>query len=438
MDDIRKKIKNKKLLVLGGMRIHCEIIKKAKAMGVFVCVTDYNDISKSPGKRIADQYFDVSTTDVNGVVELIKREKIDGVLMGFADSLLPFYAKICQRAELPCYASKEQFELFSNKRKYKELLKKYDIPVVEEYCIESLEDMDKTDIIYPVIVKPADNSGARGVTICCNPSELQTAYKEALRFSKEQTIIVERFIQGKEATSFWIMQKGSVYLTMLGNRHLGWAGDEKKLRLPIGYTFPSLYTPEYVKEVQPKIAALFHDLGISDGMLFIQNIADGGDLKAYDLGLRLTGSLEYTLLERVCGFNPLEMLICYALTGEMGGEVKKKIDPYMGKKYPWNISFLIKPGTIGKIQGIDEIRRMNGIEDVVLSYEEGEGIHDNEVGLLKQIGCRVLGVSGTYEEMKKTVQTVAHTIRILDLEDRNLILPALESIEYEKDIFIRS
>lgn len=110
-----------RLLVMVGMRISCEIIRKAQELGVVVGVADYNTVEDSPGKKIADEHYEVSITDVDAVVELIKKEKFDGVFVGFNDMLLPFYAEICRKANLPCYGTKEQFEVLISKDKYKSL-----------------------------------------------------------------------------------------------------------------------------------------------------------------------------------------------------------------------------------------------------------------------------------------------------------------------------
>ena len=98
---MRYDLTDKKVLVMGGTRISCEIIRKAKEMGCYVVVADYNKVEDSPGKQIADEHFEISVTDVDAIVELIHRENIEGVLVGFSDMLLPYYAEICRKAGLP-------------------------------------------------------------------------------------------------------------------------------------------------------------------------------------------------------------------------------------------------------------------------------------------------------------------------------------------------
>ena len=86
-------------------------------------MTDWYPLERSPAKQIADEALYVSTADVDAVVDLIKEKNINGVITGFTDSVLPYYAMICKKAGLPCYGTKEQFEIMINKRKYKELCK---------------------------------------------------------------------------------------------------------------------------------------------------------------------------------------------------------------------------------------------------------------------------------------------------------------------------
>ena len=103
-------LRGKRLLILGGMRFSCEIVKTARGMGIYTLVADYNKIEDSPAKQIADEAVDLSVIDVDAVVSYIKSHNIDGVFVGFNDMLLPYYAEICEKSGLPCYGTKEQFE----------------------------------------------------------------------------------------------------------------------------------------------------------------------------------------------------------------------------------------------------------------------------------------------------------------------------------------
>lgn len=158
---------NKRLLILGGSRISCEIVKRARKMGINTGVTDWYPLECSPAKREADEAYYVSTSDIESMVRLVRDEKFDGVITGFTDSVLPYYAEICDVAGLPSYGTKEQFEIFTDKEKYKRLMRAFDIPTIPDYEVDiNRFEETATDIKYPVIVKPLDGSGSRGVTVC--------------------------------------------------------------------------------------------------------------------------------------------------------------------------------------------------------------------------------------------------------------------------------
>jgi biotin carboxylase len=418
-------LKGKRLLILGGMRFSCEIVNKAKAMGVYTIVADYNKIEDSPGKQIADEAADLSVIDVDAVVAYIKDHNIDGVFVGFNDMLLPYYADICNKAGLPCYGTKEQFETLIAKDQYKALCRQFGVPTIPEY------DINDTDIKYPVLVKPVDSSGSRGITICHNREELEVAVEIGRKASKTSKVLIERYMDGREVTVFWTFQDGNYYLSGLANRHVKHNQGDNVIPLPVGYTFPSVYLPKYREEVEDNCKRMFQHLGIKDGMMFMQCKVEDGTCYVYDLGFRLTGSLEYKILERVCGYNPLEMMICFALTGKMGEEsIADKAIPEF-KTPAFNVSCLCAPGTIKEITGVEKVKQMAEVEDAVLAHVPGETITEQMRGLLAQITVRVLGSVSTKGDLLSTMQRIDNTIHIIGEDGEELLLPGIEYSDIE-------
>ncbi len=414
-------LKGKRLLILGGMRFSCEIVNKAKEMGIYTLVADYNKIEDSPGKQIADEPVDLSVIDVEAVVKYVRDNSIDGVFVGFNDMLLPYYAEICKRCNLPCYGTKEQFEILIAKDKYKALCRQFGVPTIPEYCI------DDENIKYPVLVKPVDSSGSRGISICHNRQELLQAVENGRQASKTGKVLIERYMDGREVTVFWTFQDGNYYLSALGNRHVKHNQGMNVIPLPVGYTFPSIFLPKYRAEVEDNCKRMFRHLGIKDGMMFMQCKVEDGICFVYDLGFRLTGSLEYKILERVCGYNPLEMMITYALTGKMGEEsIADKAVPEF-KTPAFNVSCLCAPGTIKEITGIDEVKLMPEVEDVVIAHTPGEIITEEMKGLLTQITVRILGSVENKESLLPVMERINESIHITDDHSKQLLLPGIES-----------
>lgn len=419
-------LKGKKLLILGGTRISCEIVRYAKKMGVYTVVTDYYPPENSPAKQIADEHFLVSTTDVDAVVELIKAKQIEGVMVGFSDMLLPYYAEICDKAGLPAYGTKEQFEAFINKERYKALCREHKVPTVDEYVVRVDHfEQDTANILFPVLVKPADSSGARGITICQNAEELQEAIEKAQGFSKTGVVLVERYLTGKEATVFWVFQNGKYHLCGIGNRHVK-HNQEGVIPLPVGYTFPAMVTEDYINNIEPKVKEMFASVGIKNGMMFMQCKIENGECVVYDVGYRLTGSLEYKIFEEVCGYNPMKMLIHFALTGEMADvDISEYVNPYIGK-YAYNVSFLGKPGKIAQITGNDTVLDIPGVIDSVLAHYPGEEITQNMRGLLAQICLRVLGTAEDKDDLWNKIEKVQNSVHIISTMGEEMMLPGFE------------
>lgn len=429
-------LSGKRLLILGGSRISCEIVRHARNLGITTGVTDWYSLEQSPAKQLADEAYFVNTSDIDAMVGLIKEKKFDGVITGFTDSVLPYYAEMCERVGLPAYGTKEQFEIFIDKEKYKQLMRDFDVLTIPEYSI-SLDRFDETtaDIIYPVIVKPADSSGSRGITICENKNELRAAIDFANNISKVKEVLVEQYIDEAEATIFWLFVDGKYYMMLLGNRHIK-HNQEGELPLPAGYTYPASVQPRFLAETAPKMENMFRSVGIKNGIMFMQCKIVDGTCVVYDIGYRLTGTLEYINLKGMCGYDPLDMMIRFALTGDNGEpEIDKKVDPYLAGKYSYNVSLLCKPGKVAEIRGLDEIRRLSGVFDVVVAHPVGDTITEAMKGRLAQITVRILGRADTIEDMKNEMLEIQRLAHVISETGEELILPGMEESDYGGTVY---
>lgn len=403
----------KKLLILGGTSISRQIVYAAHEMGIAVYVTDYYE--DSPAKKIADKSFMVSATDVDAVVHLIREESIDGVITGYADVLLPYYVQICQKANIPCYANMEAIRVTTDKALFKECCRQHSIPVVPEY---TKQDVDNDKVVYPLIVKPVDNSGARGIYICHNQKEFDEYYEKALECSPSKNVLIERFLTGLEATIFYYLHNGMAYLLGIGDRHM-FKFDDEHLSLPIGYTFPSSDIDSFAKE-DMHIKEMFKSLGMEEGMVFIQTFNDKGNYIVYEMGYRLTGSLEQHLMEQQYGFNHLKAMIDYAV----GNEVETTRVENLNSKdcVMANLTLLLNMGTIKEYEGIDEVKNIPGVAHIHLSYEIGHAIDENTIGRLAQVGARVLLTANNKRELLESMDKIKSTLKAISTDGNNMFI----------------
>ena len=416
----------KRLLVLGGTRINCEIVRAARDLGLTVGVADYYPAEQSPGKQIADESYLVSAVDAEAVANLVRDEGFDGILTGFTDSLLASYARACELAGLPCYGTADQFAFFTDKGLWKRAFEGCGIPVVEGYDAESLL-ADPSRAAYPVLLKPSDASGSRGVGVCRSAEGYAEAYGRALSFSKRGKVLAERYMELPEVTAFWVFEDGMCRLAALADRHMR-ADQPGVLPLPVGYTFPSRFLERYERCAAPAVGAMLREWGVRDGMMFLQCFVDCDKFRIYDIGFRPTGSLEYAVLERACGYNPLKCLIRHAVTGEMSaGGASLPVDPRLGGAWGYNVSRLMRPGRIGRMEGIGELSAVPGVAKVFASYIPGEELPSAALGELRQIAVRVIGVASSLDAMLGEVDVVQRLVRVFSDEGVDLLLPGLDT-----------
>lgn len=426
MNDIKKmqeKYSGKTLLFLDGSKLGVLAIEKAKSWGIRTIVANIYPKENDAGKQVCDLPVDIDFSNVDAMEELIKKEKIDGVMAGWTDSHLPKYAAICERVGFPAYGTKKQFELFTQKSLYKKLLDKYKIPTVEGYELTDTFDETTTDQIqYPVLVKPSDGSGSRGIKVCNNLEKLKEGYFYAKQFSETGEVITERYLTGDEVVAFWYIQDGEAYLTAVGNWHKKhyYAGVNA---MGIGYTFPSNYINVYERDIVPKVKKMLKETGIMNGAMFFQFFMDRGIPKVYDIGYRLTGTLESKIVDAICGFDPMERMIEFALSGKMGDNVSALIDPHFGKQYGWNVSFLIEPGRIARINGVQEILNIPDVIDAVLNHSVGDVIGEDKKGNLTQVVLRVLGHSDGLDQMEEDMNQVYNRLSVKSDMGKEMLLP---------------
>ena len=404
----------KKLLILGGTSISRQIVYAAHEMEIDVYVTDY--CNNSPAKLIADKSFMVSATDVDGVVELIQDENIDGVLMGYADLLLPYYVDICNKANIPSYANLKAIDITTDKAKFKSYCKDFNIPVVPEY---SYEDVTSGRVQYPILVKPVDNSGARGIYICHDRTEFDIYYVKAMSFSPSKNVLIEQFMHGKEATIFYYLHEGIVYLLGIGDRHMLKFSDSL-LQLPVGYTFPSKETANFQETENQNVVKMFEALGMKEGMVFMQAFNEDDQLIIYEMGYRLTGSIEHHLMDTVYGFNHLKAIINYAVGNDVDISNLQSLDPR--ECCMANVTLLLKSGTIAAYMGIDEVENIQGVIHVHESYPIGQVIDDAIMGTLAQVGVRILLKASSHNDLINLMDTIRKTIRILSVDGNDMLI----------------
>ena len=208
----------KKLLFLGGTMQQIPAIKQAKDMGYYVITCDY--LEENPGHKFADEYYNVSTTDLDGVLELAKKCEIDGIVAYASDPAAPTAAYVAEKLNLPGNPF-ESVKILTQKDLFRDFLYKngFNTPRAKGYSTfeKAYEEIDKFN--FPVMVKPVDSSGSKGVVKIFEKSELKDAVEEALMYSRNGRFIIEGFIvkKGYQVSGDGFSVDGKLVFTSYGN-----------------------------------------------------------------------------------------------------------------------------------------------------------------------------------------------------------------------------
>lgn len=185
----------KKLMLLGGMRYLVPVIEAAHKLGVYVITCDY--LPNNIAHKYSDEYCNVSILEKDKVLEKARELKIDGILSFACDPGVVTAAYVAEKMELPSSGPYESIEILQNKGKFRKFLtdNNFNVPVAKQYTdIETaLNDIEMFN--WPVIVKPTDSAGSKGVTKVVEKSELRDAINYALKFSHSNEFIIEDFLE---------------------------------------------------------------------------------------------------------------------------------------------------------------------------------------------------------------------------------------------------
>ena len=181
----------KKLLLLGGSAQQVVAIETAKRLGCYTVLCDY--LPDNPGQYAADKFYLVSTTDKDAVLEVAKKEGVDGVLAYASDPAAPTAAYVAEKMGLPG-SPYRSVDILCNKDKFRAFLAEngFCTPKARGYedTAPAEKDLKEGVFTFPVIVKPVDSSGSKGVGRIDTAEEISEKLEYAMSFSRGHKIIV--------------------------------------------------------------------------------------------------------------------------------------------------------------------------------------------------------------------------------------------------------
>lgn len=412
-------VEGKKLLVLGAgsgtFSSEADVVRIAQEMGITVIATDNRtDWTKARAKLVADRAWDISWSDIDLLVRKCLEEKIDGVFASFGEHKVDNAAKLCKALCLPFYTEGASLDRIFNKTKFKRECERAGVDCPKHY--------DKDDELpYPIVVKPADEFGSRGISICTDAEKFRAALDDAYTTSTSGQIEIEEYIDGDEAFFYYIVRKGVISFLASGDL-CTFKSSVGKLNMPIAQRYPSVYQDLFLSNYDGSYRKLIKNLNINNGVIGFQCFVKDGRILVHDPTYRIDGSPLSDVLEEDTGTSPIRLLIKHSLTGEMGSEedMEQLLDP-SSRRAHFQIGAIVRPGTIGAISGLDKIVNMSCVTRVRQFMKVGDCISSSASPNHRcALGFRLSALD--LIDLKKKLDEVFKALSILDSDGKDLLV----------------
>lgn len=275
-------------MILGGTRYALSVIESAKKLGIYTITVDY--LPENIAHKYSDEYVNVSIIDKEKILEVARKLNIDGIMSFACDPGVVTAAYVAEQMGLPNVGPYESVRVLQNKGKFREFLTEnnFAVPTAKGYkdVAEAIKDVDVFH--WPVIVKPTDSAGSKGVTRVDDPKDLEKSIKFALSYSHSDEFIIEDFITqhgySSDTDSFSI--DGELKFVSFNCQRFD--VNAKNPYTPAAYSWPSSMTDEHQTELKNEIQRLIRLLHMKTAVYNIET-REGKDGKAYIMELSPRG-----------------------------------------------------------------------------------------------------------------------------------------------------
>jgi len=394
------------LLIVGGGILQIPAVNKAKELGYFTIVTDKNP--NALAFSVCDEKIILSSKDIEGHEALAKKlyetKNLVGVYTQGTDVEYTV-ARAAHYVNLPGI-SIESARHCNNKIEMRKIFLEKNVDLVHFFAAKTLEDAHKgvKTIGIPCVLKPADNSGSRGVTIIHSFDEVEDAFQQAISSCyHEKTVIIEEFLNGPEYSIDTIIWDGIVYPCGISDRIFL---KSKNYAVQSGSLTPSLL-PEKIQDqmyqlMQKAAIALEIDKGAFKGDLIVVD----GKPRIIEVTARTSGGFDSQYRKPYSfGIDLIKATIDIAVGKKL--DFRDIVPRWM--KWSKTISVFPKPGKILKINGIEETKKLDGVKDVFITAKINDVIPPFTHSAMRVNMINIVG--DTLEQLEKTEEKVKKTLK---------------------------
>lgn len=310
-------------MLLGGLRYLIPVIKIAQEMGQHVITCDY--LPDNIAHQYSDEYHNVSIIDKDAVLALAKKLNIDGIMSFAVDPGVVTAAFVSEKLNLPSAGPLESVEILQNKGLFRAFLEQHNFNVPKSKNYTNTDEAIENFSVFklPVIVKPVDSAGSKGVSKVSDKNQLEKAIKHALSASPSKTFIIEDYLESKNfsSDSDCFSVNGELKFTSFSNQRFD--KDSPNPYAPAAFSWPSTISNKNQDELKSELQRLISLLNMKSSIYNIE-VRETIDDKAYimEVAPRGGGNRLSEVLHYATGTDLISCAIKAAL-GEKIDEIKQ-------------------------------------------------------------------------------------------------------------------
>jgi len=362
---------NSTILLLGASSDQVYAIKSAHEMGIKVIAVDMNP--NSIGFKYADDYAVISTRDIEALTEFIleyqKTQKIDGVITMGSD-IPDIIAKLCERFSW-VGPTKRTAYWGTNKYAMKCRFKECGIPIPYFSLVNSVKQLKEiiNEIRYPVIIKPVDRSGSRGVFKIEELDDIYTLYNESKSFSYSGQVMVEKYLEGLQISTETVLYDNKAETPGFADRNYELLKRFAPRIIENGGTVPSYLSEQEQKKVKSLVVNAARALGVKHGIAKGDVVMTEKGPYMIEMAVRLSGGdFSESLIPLGCGVNIVKSAIEIAL-GEKPNfsELKAKFNKGVVNRY-----LFPEEGVFKSVSNLDLVKKKGWLKKLEFFYNIGD------------------------------------------------------------------
>jgi biotin carboxylase len=357
----------KKLMIMGAGIYQVPLIKKARELGIYTIVVSIP--GNYPGFALADQVYYENTVDYEKVLEIARREQIDGIVTAGTDVAVITIGKVCDELGLSGI-SFEAAQIASNKIRMKERYEQYGVRTARFRKLSFDEDMEERtkELNFPLIFKSVDSSGSRGITRVDRREDFEAARENVRANTHSDFYLIEEFIEGEEFGAQAFIYRGELQFILPHGDYV-FQGDTG---VPIGHFAPYDLSEETIEDAKHQLTMAAQAMGLDNCAINADFILKEGKTYVLELGGRSGATCLAELVSIYYGYDYYEKLIRAALGEEVEFPQENAVP---------NASMLLRSDRDGVIRSITNGNApQDGIYEIQFDYGVGDRVQKFHVG----------------------------------------------------------